>query len=39
MKKLLEDTAEKGAQFVLITADKDNQFTDQSKKRGVAYSY
>ena len=39
MKKLLEDTAEKGAQFVLITADKDNQFTHQSKKRGVAYSY
>ena len=39
MKKLLEDAAEKGAQFVLITADKDNQFTHQSKKRGVAYSY
>src|SRR5215510_2937853 len=39
MKKLLEDAAEKGAQFVLITADKDNQWTHQSKKRGVAYSY
>ncbi len=39
MKKLLEDAAEKGAQFVLITSDKDNQFTNQSKKRGVAYSY
>lgn len=39
MKKLLEDAAEKGAQFVLITKDKDNQFTNQSKKRGVAYSY
>ena len=39
MKKLLEDAAEKGAQFVLITADKDNQFTNQSKKRGIAYSY
>ena len=39
MKKLLEDAAEKGAQFILITSDKDNQFTHQSKKRGVAYSY
>lgn len=39
MKKILEDAAEKGAQFVLITKDKDNQFTNQSKKRGVAYSY
>lgn len=39
MKKLLEDAAEKGAQFVLITSDKDNQFTNQSKKRGVAYGY
>jgi hypothetical protein len=39
MKKLLEDAAEKGEQFVLITSDKDNQFTNQSKKRGVAYSY
>jgi len=39
MKKILEDAAEKGAQFVLITKEKDNQFTNQSKKRGVAYSY
>ena len=39
MKKLLQDTAEKGGQFVLITSDKDNHYTLQSKKRGVAYSY
>ena len=39
MKKILEDAAEKGAQFVLITKEKDNQFTNQSKKRGVAYTY
>ena len=39
MKKLLQDTAEKGGQFVLITSDKDNHYTLESKKRGVAYSY
>lgn len=39
LKKLKEAAAAMGAQFVLITSDKDNQFTTQSIKKGIAYSY
>lgn len=39
MKKLKESAAEMGASFVLITSEKDNQFTTQSIKRGFGYSY
>ena len=39
MKKLKEAAAEMGANFVLITAEKDNQWTTQSIKRGFGYSY
>ncbi len=39
MKKLKEEAAEMGAAFVLITLEKDNQFTTQSIKRGIGFSY
>jgi hypothetical protein len=39
LKKLKEDAAEIGASFVLITSDKDNQFSRQSIKTGTAYTY
>lgn len=39
MKKLKEAAAELGGQFILLTSDKDNQFTTQSIKKGIAYSY
>jgi len=39
MKKLKAAAAELGGQFVLLTSDKDNQFTAQSIKKGIAYSY
>jgi len=39
MKKLKEEAAEMGCPFVLITADKDNQFTAQSIKKAIAYNY
>lgn len=39
MKKLKESAAEMGASFVLITLEKDNQFTTQFIKRGFGYSY
>ncbi len=39
MKKLKEAAAEMGASFILITSEKDNQFTTQSIKRGFGYSY
>jgi len=39
MKKLKEAAAAQGAPFILLTSDKDNQFTTQSIKKGIAYSY
>ncbi len=39
MMKLKKAAAEKGAPFILITADKDNQFTAQSIKKGIFYTY
>jgi hypothetical protein len=39
LKKLKEDAAEMGASFVLIISDKDNQFSRQSIKTGMAYTY
>jgi hypothetical protein len=39
MKKLKEAAAAMGAPFILMTSDKDNQFTTQSIKKGIAYSY
>lgn len=39
MRKLKEAAAEQGCPFVLITADKDNQFTAQSIKKAIAYNY
>ncbi len=39
MKRLKEEAAGTGASFVLITSEKDNQFTTQSIKRGIGYSY
>jgi hypothetical protein len=39
LKKLKMAAAAMGAQFVLMTSDKDNQFTNQSIKKGIAYSY
>lgn len=38
-KKLKMAAAEQGAQFVLITSNKDNNFTLQSIKGGIAYGY
>lgn len=37
--KLKKAAAALGAPFVLITSDKDNQFTTQSIKKGLAYGY
>lgn len=46
LKKLLEAAADKGAQFVYITADKDSKggmqsgaFGAQGNKKGIAYTY
>lgn len=39
MKRLKEAAAEMGASFILITSERDNQFTTQSIKRGIGYSY
>jgi hypothetical protein len=39
LKKLKMAAAELGCPFILMTSDKDNQFTNQSIKKGVAYSY
>lgn len=37
--KLKKAAAEKGVPFIVMTADKDNQFTRQSIKKGFLYSY
>lgn len=37
--KLRKAAAAMGAQFILMTSDKDNQFTNQSIKKGIAYTY
>ena len=39
LKKLKEAAAAMGAAFILMTSDKDNQWTNQSIKKGIAYSY
>ena len=37
--KLKKAAAAMGASFILMTSDKDNQFTGQAIKKGIAYSY
>jgi hypothetical protein len=37
--KLKKAAAAMGAPFILMTSDKDNQFTGQAIKKGIAYSY
>ncbi len=37
--KLKKAAAAMGAPFILMTSDKDNQFTAQSIKKGIAYAY
>lgn len=39
MKKLKAAAAALGCPFILLTSDKDNQFTGQSIKKAIAYNY
>jgi hypothetical protein len=39
LERLKKDAAELGAQFILLTAEKDSRWTTQSIKKGFAYSY
>ena len=38
-RRLKQAAAQMGAPFVLLTSEKDNQFTAQAIKKGIAYSY
>lgn len=39
MERLKKEAAELGAQFVLLTSEKDSRWSTQSIKKGFAYSY